>query len=82
MEQTTLQQGLNNVVINKVQRMIENKQEGVGETMQRLAYEGQIAQDYIAPVGVELRQKEHAPVILTGSTCRDSCNKGSLFFLT
>jgi hypothetical protein len=63
MEQTTLQQGLNNVVINRVQRMIENKQTGVRETMQRLAYEGQIAQDYIAPLGVELRQKEHSPVI-------------------
>jgi hypothetical protein len=63
MEQTTLQQGLNSVVINKVQRMIENKQTGVRETLQRLAYEGQIAQDYIAPLGVELRQREHAPVI-------------------
>jgi hypothetical protein len=63
MEQVTLQQGLNNVVINKVQRMIENKRTGVRETMQRLAYEGQIAQDYVAPIGVELRQKEHTPVI-------------------
>jgi hypothetical protein len=63
MEQVTLQQGLNNVVINKVQRMIENKRTGVRETMQRLAYEGQIAQDYIAPIGLELRQKEHTPVI-------------------
>jgi hypothetical protein len=63
MKQVTLQQGLNSVVINKVQRMIENKQTGVRETMQRLAYEGQIAQDYIAPIGVELRQKEHTPVI-------------------
>jgi hypothetical protein len=63
MEQTTLQQGLNSVVINKVQRMIENKQTGVRETLQRLAYEGQMAQDYIAPLGVELRQKEHSPVI-------------------
>jgi hypothetical protein len=33
------------------------------QTMQRLAYEGEIAQDYIAPIGVELRQKEHLPVI-------------------
>jgi translation elongation factor EF-G len=63
MEQVTLQQGLNSVVINKVQRMIENKQTGVRETLQRLAHEGQIAQDYIAPLGVELRQKEHSPVI-------------------
>jgi hypothetical protein len=63
MEQLTLQQGLNSVVINKVQRMIENRQTGVRETMQRLIQEGNIAQDYVAPIGVELRQKEHAPVI-------------------
>jgi hypothetical protein len=59
----TLQQGLNNVVINKVQRMIENKQTGVRETVQRLIHEGSIAQDYVAPIGVELRQKERMPVI-------------------
>lgn len=63
MGSVTLQQGLNEVVINKVQRMIQGKETGVRETMQRLIHEGQIAQDYIAPLGVELRQKEHAPVI-------------------
>jgi hypothetical protein len=63
MEQVTLQQGLNSVVINRVQRMIENKQAGVRETMQRLAYEGQIAQDYIAPLGMELRQREEKPAV-------------------
>jgi hypothetical protein len=57
------QQGLNEVVTNKVQRMIENKKTGVWETMQRLTHEGNIAQDYIAPIGVELRQKESAPVV-------------------
>ena len=63
MEQVTLQQGLNSVVINKVKRMIENKQTGVKETMQHLAYEGQIAQDYIAPIGMELRREKQTPVI-------------------
>ena len=63
MENATLQQGLNGVVINKVQRMIENRQAGVRETMQRLAREGSIAQDYVAPIGVELRQRERTPVI-------------------
>jgi hypothetical protein len=57
------QQGLNEVVTNKVQRMIENKQTGVKETMQRLVREGSIAQDYVVPIGVELRQKERIPVI-------------------
>jgi len=57
------QQGLNEVVINKVQRMIDNKRAGVQETIQRLTYEGSIAQDYIAPVGVELRKEAYKPVI-------------------
>ena len=58
-----MQQGLNEVVTNKVQRMIGNRQAGVRETMQRLTREGSIAQDYVAPIGVEQRQREHAPVI-------------------
>lgn len=59
----SVQQGLNEVVMNKVQRMIENKAVGVQETMQRLIDEGKIAQDYIAPLGVNLRRQEHTPVI-------------------
>lgn len=58
-----MQQGLNEVVINKVQRMIENKAVGVQATMERLVNEGKIAQDYIAPIGVELKNKDHSPVI-------------------
>lgn len=41
----TLQQGLNDVVINKVQRMIDGKSVGVQATMERLISEGKIAQD-------------------------------------
>lgn len=59
----TLQQGLNEVVMNKVQRMIEGKAVGVQETMERLINEGKIAQDYIAPLGVELKRNDHNPVI-------------------
>ena len=59
----TLQQGLNDVVINKVQKMIDGKAVGVQATMERLINEGKIAQDYIAPIGVNLRQKDHSPVI-------------------
>lgn len=58
-----VQQGLNEVVMNKVQRMIENKAVGVQATMERLIDEGKMAQDYIAPLGVNLRQQEHDPVI-------------------
>lgn len=59
----TLQQGLNNVVINKVQSMIDGKAAGVQQTMARLINEGKIAQDYIAPLGVNLKQQERKPVI-------------------
>lgn len=58
-----VQQGLNEVVMNKVQSMIENKAVGVQATMERLIEEGKIAQDYIAPLGVNLRKQEHDPVI-------------------
>jgi len=57
------QRGLNEVVTGKVQRMIQSKETGVRETMQRLIHEGQIAQDYVTPIGIELRQKERTPVI-------------------
>lgn len=64
MSQTTeLQQGLNEVVMNKVQRMIDGKAVGVRATMERLVNEGKIAQDYIAPIGVNLKVNDHSPVI-------------------
>lgn len=64
MAQTTeLQQGLNEVVMNKVQRMIDGKAVGVRATMERLVNEGKIAQDYIAPIGVNLKVNDHSPVI-------------------
>lgn len=64
MAQTTeLQQGLNEVVMNKVQRMIDGKAVGVRETMERLVNEGKIAQDYIAPIGVNLKINDHSQVI-------------------
>ena len=31
--------------------------------VERLINEGKISQDYIAPIGVNLRQKDHSPVI-------------------
>jgi len=63
MEHVTIQQGLNEVVTKKVHRMIDNRKAGVRETINRLMYEGSMAQDYIAPLGVEMRQKEISPVI-------------------
>lgn len=60
---TDLQMGLNQVVMNKVQKMIDGKAVGVQATMSRLIEEGKIAQDYIAPIGVNLKAQEHSPVI-------------------
>lgn len=59
----TVQQGLNEVVMNKVQKMIDGKAVGVQATMERLANEGKLAQDYIAPIGVNLKAEDHSPVI-------------------
>lgn len=57
------QQALNEVVTAKVQRMIDSKAVGVQATMERLINEGKIAQDYIAPLGVNLKAQERTPVI-------------------
>ena len=61
--ENTMQTGLNQVVIDKVQRMIDGKAIGVQATMERLVNEGKMAQDYIAPLGVNLRLQDHSPVI-------------------
>ena len=57
------QQGLNQVVINKVRRMVEGRQQDVMGTITRLLAEGKIAQDYIAPIGVSRRNGEQHPVV-------------------
>lgn len=57
------QQGLNQVVINKVQKMIEGKQRDVMGTITRLLEEGKAAQDFIAPIGTGRRNSGGKPVI-------------------
>ena len=59
----TLQQGLNQVVINKVHNMIANKQVGVTATIQRLIEEGKISRDFIAPIGVNLKKAGDKPLM-------------------
>ena len=63
MQTTANQTALNEVVMNRVQNMIANKAVGVQATMERLINEGKIAQDYIAPLGVELKRNDQQPVI-------------------
>lgn len=65
---TDKQKGLNDVVINRVHSMIDGKAGDVQATMQRLMDEGKIAQDYIAPLGVNLKKQQHDPVILFANT--------------
>lgn len=64
----SFQQGLNEVVINKVRRMINGKAAGVEATMNRLVEEGKMAQDFIAPLGVNLKAQERRPVITFAHT--------------
>lgn len=63
MDRIELQKGLNDVVKNKVQRMIDHNQNNVKQTLQRLMSEHRSAQDFIAPIGVELKKKDTVPVI-------------------
>ena len=63
MNKIELQKGLNDVVTNKVQRMIARNQNNVKHTLQRLMSEHRSAQDFIAPIGVELKKKDTVPVI-------------------
>ena len=63
MDRIELQKGLNDVVRNKVQRMIDHNQNNVKQTLQRLMSERRSAQDFIAPIGVELKKKDALPVI-------------------
>ena len=49
---TDLQKGLNEVVMNKVHRMIDGKAAGVKATMERLINEGKIAQDYLSLIHI------------------------------
>lgn len=57
------QKGLNEIVTNKVRSMIDGKAAGVEATMTRLVNEGKIAQDFIAPIGVDLKRNSHQPVV-------------------
>ena len=57
------QEGLNEVVINKVHNMIELNAASVTAVLQRLIYEGKIAKDYLAPIGRNLRSTNRNPEI-------------------
>lgn len=62
-----LQEGLNDVVINKVQKMIEKNQSGVQGAIGRLLDESRIAQDFIAPIGANLKLSDQEPTVTFGN---------------
>lgn len=57
------QLGLNEVVINRVHRMIDGKAADVEATLNRLVSEGRISQDFVAPIGVNLKAADRSPVV-------------------
>jgi hypothetical protein len=59
----THQDELNQVVLNRVQSKIERNKGNVSDTINRLLREGDLAQDFIAPIGVNLRQNDKIPVV-------------------
>jgi hypothetical protein len=63
METTLHQTELNEVVINKIQSKIASNKSRIDATMNRLVNEGNALQDFIAPIGVNLRNQEKTPVI-------------------
>lgn len=63
MDQFKYQEGLNEVVTNKVHRMIDNHQPVVMQTVERLLREAEISRDFIVPIGVEQRGTCENPII-------------------
>lgn len=47
------QQGLNEVVIRKVEKMVTARQENVRDVIGRLHREQELLRDYIVPIGTE-----------------------------
>lgn len=63
-EQQTRQEGLNQILRDKIRQRI-NKGYGNAEgAIKRLIEEGKMAQDFIAPIGVEHRQRGETPIMV------------------
>ncbi len=59
----THQEGLNNVLYNKVNRMLENKTTSVQATIDKIEAEGKMLTDYIKPIGVNLKATGARPEV-------------------
>lgn len=62
-EAMTHQQGLNEVLLRKVNRMLENRATSVEATFEKMEREGKLMQDYITPIGVNLKSADRRPVV-------------------
>lgn len=62
-EAMTHQQGLNEVLLRKVNRMLENRATSVEATFEKMEREGKLMQDYITPIGVNLKSTDRRPVV-------------------
>lgn len=59
----THQEGLNNVLYNKVNRMLENRITSVQETIDKIEADGKLLTDYIKPIGVNLKATGAKPEV-------------------
>lgn len=59
----THQEGLNNVLYNKVNRMLENKMTSVQQTIDKIEADGKMLTDYIKPIGVNLKATGAKPEV-------------------
>lgn len=62
-EAMTHQQGLNEVLLRKVNRMLENRATSVEATFEKMEREGKLMQDYITPIGVNLKSTDRRTVV-------------------
>jgi len=60
----TRQEGLNQILRDKIRQRINHGSNNAMAAIQRLVDEGKVAQDYIAPIGVEHRQKGETPIMV------------------
>ncbi len=57
------QQGLNEVLVKKVNAMLARKTDSVQATIAKMEEEGKIMQDYLAPIGVNLKEAGSRPIV-------------------
>ena len=57
------QQGLNEVVVRKVEKMITARQENVRAVIGRLHREQELLRDYVVPIGTERHRFDQTPVV-------------------